>query len=193
MINQINSISFQGKFTTKMQGRNGILNDIPAVFARKTNGFEGTLELTRGKDSLLMNFNDKQKTLVFNEYGDLTGEFIEEKTPETVEQIAESLATFFKVLKAQDSYNKVLKRLKRSRLKAESALNANQKTCQQAQLKGDKRVEKTCLEIIEKNNKKLEEINLNFEQAETRYLNFIKNLAGNDTKAQEYVREITNI
>lgn len=193
MINQINSISFQGKFTTKMQGRNGILKDIPAVFARKTNGFEGTLELTRGKDSLLMNFNDKQKTLVFNEYGDLTGEFIEEKTPETVEEIAECLAKFFKVLKAQDSYNKVLKKLKHSRLKAESALNANKKTCLNAQLKGDKRVENMCLDIIEKNNKKLEEINSNFEQAETRYLNFIKNLAGKDTKAQEYVRGITNI
>ena len=153
MINQINSISFQGKFTTKMQGRNGILNDIPAVFARKTNGFEGSLELLRGKDSFFMDFNSKQKTIKINNYGDITGEFIEEKTPETVNQIADSLATFFKVLKAQDSYNKVLKKLKRSRSKAESALSANQKTYQQAKIEGNKRAENMCLNIIEKNNK----------------------------------------
>ncbi len=193
MINQINSISFQGKFTTRMQGRNGILNDIPAVFARKTNGFSGTLELLRGKDSLLMKYNDKQKTLKFNEYGDLTGEFIEEKTPETINQIAESLANFFKVLKAQDSYDKVLKKLKRSKFKAESALNANQKTYQQAQINGDKRAENMCLGIIEKNNKKLEEINLNFEQAAVRYHKFINKLASNDIRAQQYVRDITTI
>ena len=192
MINQINSISFQGKFTTKMQGRNGILNDIPEVFSRKTNGFNGSLELLRGKDSLLIDFNNKQKTIEFNDYGDLTGEYIENKTPETVEQIAERLANFFKVLKAQDTYNKVIKKLKRSQVKAESALNANKKTCLQAQMNGNKKIENLCLDIIEKNNKKLEEINSSFKQTEPRFFNFIKKLAGEDSKAQEYVRNITN-
>ena len=140
-----------------------------------------------------MDFNSKQKTIKINNYGDITGEFIEEKTPETVNQIANSLATFFKVLKAQDSYNKVLRKFKRSRSKAESALSANQKTYQQAKIEGNKRAENMCLNIIEKNNEKIKKIDLNSQQAEIRYLNFIKKLTANDTNAQLYVQNIINI
>ena len=40
---------------------------------------------------------------------------------------------------------------------------------------------------------KIKEIDLNSQQAEARYLSFIKKLAANDTNAQLYIKKVINI
>ena len=193
MINQINNISFQGKFTTKMQGRNGILKDVSLAFEQKTKGLTGTLELTRGNQALLLKYNDKDVPFKISNYSDLTGATIKEKTPEAINNIAESLAKVFRILKAQNYFENVQKKLNRSRSKTESALNANKKSYTQALANGNQNCDRMYKSILSKNNTKLLEIEKNSQKASLRYTNFINNIAGDDARAIEYIKTITTV
>lgn len=191
MQTKFDNISFQGKFTTPMQGRNGILNDVSIAFEHKTKGLKGSLELAKKDKALILKYNNKDIPFTISNYGDLTGANFEEKTPEAIDNIAESLARFFRILKAQSSYEKVVKKLKRSRSKAESALNANKKSYEQARLRGGKSCDHLYQSMLEKNTAKLIQINNATQDATMRYTNFISNIAGDDTRAQQYIRTIT--
>lgn len=192
MLNKVDSINFQGKFTTPMQGRNGILKDVTLAFERKTKGLQGSLELAKGDKVLLLKYNDRNVPFHLSNYGDLTGANLKEKTPEAIDNIAESFAKFFRILKAQTSYEKVLKKLNRSRSKAESALSANQKSYQQALLEGNEKFNNMFKSMINKNQTKLQEIENAKQKATIRYSNFINNIAGDDTRALQYVNNIIN-
>ena len=47
--------------------------------------------------------------------------------------------------------------------------------------------------MFNKNNAKIFEIENATAEAETRYLNFINNIAGNDQRATQYIKTIANI
>ena len=190
---KIDNISFQGKFTTPMQGRNGILKDVSLAFEQKTKGLKGSLELAKGDKVLLLKYNNKEVPFRILNYGDLTGANLKEKTPEAIDGIAESFARFFRILKAQSSYEKVVKRLNRSRTKAESALNANKKSYEQARLKGGKCCDSLYQSMFEKNNAKLTQIENATQDATMRYTNFISNIAGDDTRVLQYIKTITTV
>lgn len=193
MLVNLNNISFQGKFTTPMQGRNGILNDVTLAFERKTKGLKGSLELAKGKNSLLLKYNNNTVPFNIYDYGDLTGAHIEQKTTEAVENIAESFAKFFRILKAQASYEKVVKKLKRSKSKAESALSANMKSYKQALSSGNNKCDTLYQSIITKNNAKINKIDNITQSAAIRYVNFINNIAGDDARALQYIKSILDI
>ena len=186
----LNNVSFQGKFTTPMQGRNGILKDVSLVFEHKTKGLNGSLEVAKGNNVLLLKFNDKKVPFKISNYGDLTGANFQEKTPEAINSIAESYAKVFRILKTQATFEKLIKKLKTSRSKTEVALNANKKSYELALTKNNKTYDKMYLSMIEKNNVKLNKIKDAENNARLRYNKFINNIADKDSRALQYIETI---
>lgn len=191
MENNINSISFGARLITSMQGRNKILPDVAKRFAEKTMGYEGSLKIVRGgsknPNAIELILNEGKSSYIIKDYGDFTGADFEIKTPEIIDLIADNCSKIYRILRIKQIYNKITDKINRNIERTTLALKANTKTLLEAQKKQSEAVQRMYKAVIDQNSKKIDRLNEQLRNAETRYNGLLESVAYGNFRAQQCV------